>query len=331
VIVSGDTDAAPRAELQAARYDPAEDAWTELPELAVAADSDLALAWTDADVVAIATNGATAEVWRWNPGNADAWEPARVGELPFQRHEMAPGVVFTGTELLLVGRAARDQAPTLFAFDVALERWRSVSASDLVGSGEAVWNGWAALFVDNTLAPQAYDPTLDRWLSLPARSDLQFDQPGATWLWASDRLLGWGGGSSESTPHLTRGIAFVPDAMYADAAVEGCCSAVRVEVVDESGSLVGARGATPEELSAIESGEFDGYVAPVVGDTRSVLVGWRGDPGQSGARLVVDEDGRELALDPVPDYGDLLPVVRGVVLTFAEDVDVAALDLTVRN
>ena len=85
-----------------------------------------------------------------------------------------------------------------------------------------------------------------------------------------------------------------------------------LEVVDESGTLVDARTGQPADNASIESPDVRNDPA----DPTIIVLTWNGLLSDEDRQLTIAPDGRTMTLDVLPGCGDLLPVVRELVLTF---------------
>jgi hypothetical protein len=98
-----------------------------------------------------------------------------------------------------------------------------------------------------------------------------------------------------------------------------------IEVVDASGNLVGARTGQPAEDPSDPSPTVRNDPA----DPATVLVTWYGLLDDTDRRLTIAPDGRTMTLDKLPGCGDLVPVNRVLVLTFAGPVPADDVTLTI--
>lgn len=98
-----------------------------------------------------------------------------------------------------------------------------------------------------------------------------------------------------------------------------------IEVVDESGTLVDARTGQPPEDPSTEAPNARNDQA----DPATVLLTWYGLLSDEDRRLTIAPDGRTMTLDVLPGCGDLLPVVRELVLTFDGPVPADEVTITV--
>jgi hypothetical protein len=101
----------------------------------------------------------------------------------------------------------------------------------------------------------------------------------------------------------------------------------RLEVADQSGSLIGARVAAewPAGLETLED-PFDLYIAPIDGKPTEVFVGWAVLVCEYRGRLMLDQAGSALTLQFAPSPGcELAPISQGVILEFSNDVEARAL------
>jgi hypothetical protein len=98
-----------------------------------------------------------------------------------------------------------------------------------------------------------------------------------------------------------------------------------IEVVDESGTLVGARTGEPAQ----DPSEPNPTVANDAADPATVVLTWYGLLDDTDRRLTIGPDGRTMTLDVLQGCGDLLPVNRALVLTFAGPVPAGEVTATI--
>jgi hypothetical protein len=324
IVIDGMTDGEGMVTAAVAAYDPTTDAWTSFPSLEVPASWAVVTTWTGQEVLLIAHPNAGHSVG-FMLHLPDPW--VRLPDAPFDGLNAGLTGVWTGNELL-VGAQVEDEAGTrdqVFGFDES--GWRTAASPPRAIRGiEPIWTGTMAIFFSGGVPADAYDPTRDRWFSLPAPGEAfrEFAQG----IWAGDRFIAWGGEEGESGYLHSDGMAFVPDATYVDAPMSTGDFNVRVEVVDASGGLVSARSATPAELEARGDTFASSFLDVSALDERTLLVRWVGGPADKSARLEVGASGKDLLLIAVPTYGDLAPAVRGVVLVLDHPISLS--DLSVR-
>lgn len=97
-----------------------------------------------------------------------------------------------------------------------------------------------------------------------------------------------------------------------------------IEVVDESGTLVGARTGQPAEDP---SWSLDVRNDPA--DPATIVLTWTGILDDTDRRLTIAPDGRTMTLDKLPGCGDLLPVNRVLALTFSSPVPADEVTVTI--
>lgn len=98
-----------------------------------------------------------------------------------------------------------------------------------------------------------------------------------------------------------------------------------IEVVDESGTLVGARTGQPAEDPSDPSPDVRNDPA----DPATVVLTWTGILDDTDRRLTIAPDGRTMTLDVLPGCGDLLPVNRVLALTFSGPVPADEVTVTI--
>jgi hypothetical protein len=98
-----------------------------------------------------------------------------------------------------------------------------------------------------------------------------------------------------------------------------------IEVVDESGTLVGARTGQPAEDPSDPSPNAQNDPA----DPATVVLTWYGLLSDTDRRLTIAPDGRTMTLDQLPGCGDLLPFSRVLELTFTGPVPADEVTVTI--
>ena len=334
IVVDGVPAGAGPVRLGVAAYRPNTDSWSTLPGLELPSANAISVTSTGEDLVLLATAfDAPARGFLLRLGEpAPAWrsiaEPPLVGLSP-QGTEL-----WTGTEIL-VRAYVQGGGDRVVAYDPNLDRWRAATPPPAgLGGGPNTWTGTLAIFGLGTAGTDrltVYDPGRDGWLALP-RSGAEIRES-ATQIWTGDRLIVWDGPQDASSPPPPGGLAFVPAARYAIAAqeFEGAGNAVRVEVADASGTLTDVRPPTRAEMGSVDTSQLGASgtraVAVPLG-AQSVLVEWIGGPGDVAARVEIGQDGRSIDLMAVPTYGDAIPVIRAVVLSFDRPIAAADIALT---
>jgi hypothetical protein len=102
-------------------------------------------------------------------------------------------------------------------------------------------------------------------------------------------------------------------------------NATSIDIVDESGQLVGAVSGPVPETVAGES--FD-----AVNDTPATIrLTWLGSPCDTVHRLTIDAKLTTLTIDRPHCYGDAMPAYRSLILTFSRAVDAAALNTSLHE
>jgi N-acetylneuraminic acid mutarotase len=228
------TDTSPGGDVvDGAAYDPATDTWRRLPDAPLPAGGAQTAAWTGSALVAFTFSGDRDPVCvgaAYTPVT-NSWR--RLAACPFDRLLNAAGAraVWTGNEVLLVQhpddvltpqtqRAWR--RPVYAAYNPSTGTWRRPAAKPAgVNAGmQFVWTGRELLLVnaDNSenaaLARKgaAYDPSRDRWRSLP---DAPFALASSATVWTGSDAVFWGGvataGRSPSPSSLDNtGMAYRP-------------------------------------------------------------------------------------------------------------------------
>jgi len=101
-----------------------------------------------------------------------------------------------------------------------------------------------------------------------------------------------------------------------------------IEIVDQSGTLVGARTGTPADGGS-QSKPDKANVENNPADPTEVILTWTGLFDSDDRRLTIAPDGRTMTIEVAPGQGDLLPVDRQLILTFSEGVPAAEVDATI--
>ena len=98
-----------------------------------------------------------------------------------------------------------------------------------------------------------------------------------------------------------------------------------IEVVDESGTLVGARTGQPAQ----DPSEPSPKVANDPADPTTLVLTWFGILDDTDRRLTIAPDGRTMTLDVLPGCGDLVPVNRVLALAFSVPVPADEVTVTI--
>jgi hypothetical protein len=98
-----------------------------------------------------------------------------------------------------------------------------------------------------------------------------------------------------------------------------------IEVVDESGTLVGARTGQPAEDPSDPSPDVQNDPT----DPSTVVLTWFGILDDTDRRLTIARDGRTMTLDVLRGCGDLVPVNRVLALTFGGPVPADEVTVTI--
>ena len=116
-----------------------------------------------------------------------------------------------------------------------------------------------------------------------------------------------------------------PVAMSVDLIGFGGRALSTIEVVDASGTLVGARTGQPAE----DPSEPSPTVANDPADPATVVLTWYGLLSDTDRRLTIAPDGRTMTLDVLPGCGDLVPHNRVLALTFSGPVPADEVTVTI--
>jgi hypothetical protein len=98
-----------------------------------------------------------------------------------------------------------------------------------------------------------------------------------------------------------------------------------IEIVDASGTLVGARSGQPAEDPSDPSPDVRNDPA----DPATIVLTWYGLLDDTDRRLTIAPDGRTMTLDRLPGCGDLVPVNRVLALTFSGPVPADEVTVTI--
>ena len=101
-----------------------------------------------------------------------------------------------------------------------------------------------------------------------------------------------------------------------------------VEIMDQSGTLVGARTGTVVRGGSGRAGDIGAN--NLAGDPASIVLSWAGCPSDTRHVLTIAADRRTMTLDQPVCQGDTLGVDRVLVLTFDRAVPAAEVDVTHR-
>lgn len=184
-------------------YDPATDRSTRINRGFLKWRGGAAVVWTGRELLVWGGGGGLAAIGEggaYNPAT-DRWRP--LPKAPRVSGEIAGAAIWTGTEMVLPGRA--------LAYDPLADRWRRIAASPLGlrRTSSIVWTGrevvvWGGCDVDSVqcddAAPDtastdgaAYDPRTDRWRRLPSSPLGPRQRPQA--VWTGTEMIVWGGRS----------------------------------------------------------------------------------------------------------------------------------------
>jgi len=220
-----------------AAYDPAGDAWHQLPPTPLSLRSGAAGAWTGTEMVVAggfaSPDGLASDASPATDGAAwdavtNAWH--LIAPMPVALPAFASTAVWTGTEVLVWSSspATPDAAgrEVVLAYNPSTTRWRTLPPSGLTPrhGAVAVWTGdrlviWGGLDTDFTTAyadGAILDPVTGTWRRLPVAPVPARGYAGAAW--SGHEVLIWGGETGASaqaraTVGLTsvgRGAAYDP-------------------------------------------------------------------------------------------------------------------------
>ncbi len=190
-----------------AAYNPATGRYRALARSPLAPSQHPVGAWTGRELILLVSGfNPDGKPWPAKLARAAAYDPAanawrRIAPLPEAGDGSLGTAVWDGRELLLV--AAGRNAQSAYAYDPATNRWRPrASLPAPRRGGTAVWTGtrlvvWGGQNAGATRALNdgvAYDPSLDRWSSIP-KAPLAA-RYGSAVAWTGRALIVWGGGKS---------------------------------------------------------------------------------------------------------------------------------------
>ena len=215
-----------------AAYDPATNAWHQLPPTPLTPRRGAAGAWTGTEMVVAggfaSPDGVASDATPATDGAAwdaatNTWHP--IAPMPTTLPGYDPTAVWTGREVLVWSSAPAtpeaDGREIVLAYNPSTNTWRRLPPSGLIPRGGAVtvWAGnelvvWGGLNSDYTIAygdGARLNPSTNTWRRLlaapvPARG-------GAAAVWSGHEVLLWGGSVVSSGPALVpvgKGAAYDP-------------------------------------------------------------------------------------------------------------------------
>ena len=217
-------------------YSPTTNTWRNLARAPLAGSQHPTGAWTGRElIVFVGELDPDGNPWPAGLARAAAYDPVtdrwrRIAPLPAPRYGAA--AVWDGSEMLVVGgsgapRANRPPAPARvgFAYDPATNHWRRLPRMESGRIGTVtVWTGkrllvWGGSKTTGTGPPVipphglAFDPTSNRWSSLPQAPLV--GRLDSTAVWTGRALLVWGGQRpaiplGTGTSFFADGAAFTP-------------------------------------------------------------------------------------------------------------------------
>lgn len=132
--------------------------------------------------------------------------------------------------------------------------------------------------------------------------------------------------AASATPHPSPSAPSpTPVAMSVDLVGFGGRALSTIEVLDESGTLVGARTGQPAEDPSDPNPDVRNDPA----DPATVVLTWTGILDDTDRRLTIAPDGRTMTLDKLPGCGDLVAVDRVLALTFSGPVPADEVTVTI--
>ncbi|CAN5515229.1 hypothetical protein BH24ACT26_BH24ACT26_14370 [soil metagenome] len=155
-----------------AAYDIAADSWRSIAEAPITARAPLSTIWTGREMIVWGSYerpSGQADGAAYDPSD-DTWRP--IARAP--RSLDLATTVWTGDEMVVFGalldnnNASRTDHAVGLAYDPESDSWRELAPSQLSPQASAIaWTGSEVIAWDYGLRAAAYNPTKDRWRSLP--------------------------------------------------------------------------------------------------------------------------------------------------------------------
>jgi hypothetical protein len=208
-ILAGEVPRGGGSRLQAASYDPAGDAWTELPAIDHPIEATLAFSGDDGGLLALVLPlEGSAELRMLTPTGWIGLPPA-----PFAGVDVGEYPIWSGRELVASDAgtgAARLTQGTPIIFDRERAEWRvGFAPPSATKTASPVWTGRLTIHLAGPTPSLAYDPATDHWSTVDGAGP-NFPTV-AIAIWAGDRLISWGGSVGEEFEPSVEGAQFVPD------------------------------------------------------------------------------------------------------------------------
>ncbi len=212
------------ASADGAAYNPATNTWRRLARSPLTGGQSPTGVWTGRELIIFGVRNPDGPPLRmaaaYDPAT-DAWR--MLAPLPAPRY--GADAVWDGREVLVIGGAnagvtGPPPAATVgFAYDPGTNRWgrlppmdfgRSGGAAVWTGSRLLVWGGGTGILGSLTIPPHGvmYDPSANRWSSLPAAPIAGRIDPAA--LWTGHMMIVWGGETADYKNRFADGAVFTP-------------------------------------------------------------------------------------------------------------------------
>lgn len=215
MLVYAGTDAQDESVAGGLAYDPVADTWDAIPADPLGDLDTRYVTWTGTRMLLVGYvdgRGAGTEVARMADFDPVSRRWRTLVGVPLSRHEQPRPVATGGATLVMSSQppALHEGRPTSVILDARSSCWttpRSVPPPN-DGTLMPVWSGSLLLVLGQEGV--AYDPTGDRWWSLPPAPPGAASRDAVPAVWAGDRVLVWSGLSGESSEPLADGVAFLP-------------------------------------------------------------------------------------------------------------------------
>ena len=212
-----------------ARYNPATDAWSQLPPLPEGISGD-AIVWTGTELIiwgsphneSVSGRSGPGTGARWNP-QSDSWTPTTTVGAPSER--FGATAIWTGTRMILWGGLIGRPTVNGAIYDPGRDEWGPMTSQGAPGPRDrvpAVWTGKELLMWAGSGWPNrgstfplehgaAYNPETNSWRPLPASPLGPRQRHSAVWTGADAIFFG---GLTADRPGLTTPYAEATGAAY---------------------------------------------------------------------------------------------------------------------
>jgi hypothetical protein len=205
-------------------FDPATDTWRPIDNLGVPPeiDSTTDAIWTGSELLVLAISYSFDVPYvlaRYDAANG-SWSVADMSSAPDVVQVRA---AWTGSELIVWGRAADMSGWAGGRYDPATDSWRAMSSAGApsvrsfptlvwTGSRALLWGGRMFASSGQEVALKtggAYDPVADAWEDLPLPAD-DVGRGAHTAVWTGSEMIVWGGVGAAGIPYLNDGTRYRP-------------------------------------------------------------------------------------------------------------------------